>query len=39
MLKAIEVGSISNNYVNENNLNLLYLNNLNKINIFIGENK
>lgn len=38
MLKAIEVGSISNNYVNENNINLLYLNNLNKINIFIGEN-
>ena len=38
MIKAIEIGSISDNYRNKYNNKMLYLSNLNKINIFIGEN-
>lgn len=38
MIKAVELGKISNNYVNNDDIQLDYLDGLNKINIFIGEN-
>lgn len=38
MIKSIELGMISSDYRNKYNKELLYLSNLSKINIFIGEN-
>lgn len=38
MIKAIEIGSICENYRNKYNNKMLYLDNLNRINIFVGEN-
>lgn len=38
MIRAIEVGTISDSYQNKYNDKMLYLNNLKKVNIFVGEN-
>ncbi len=38
MIHAIELGEISNHYINKYNDNMRFLSHLNKVNIFIGEN-
>lgn len=38
MIKAIDLGDLSNNYINKYDTEMTYLTHLNKINIFIGEN-
>ena len=38
MIKAIDLGNLSNNYINKYDAEMTYLTHLDKINIFIGEN-
>ena len=38
MIKTIELGNLSGSYLNKYDNEMMYLTNLNKINIFIGEN-
>lgn len=38
MIKAIDLGILCNNYINKYDVEMNYLTNLDKINIFIGEN-
>lgn len=38
MIDAIDIGKISQNYINKYNKKMSYLNNLSRINIFVGEN-